>query len=148
MKLLANNKKAYHDYFIEKEIESGIVLVGTEVKSIKSGKVSIKEAYINIRENEIFIENMHVSPYENGNIFNVDPYRTRKLLLAKKEIIRLYESVKKLGYTIVPLKVYVNDRGLVKVSISLAKGKKVYDKREALKQKDASRQMDRALKNY
>ncbi len=148
MKLLANNKKAYHDYFIEKEIESGIVLVGTEVKSIKNGKVSIKEAYINIRDNEIFIENMHVSPYENGNIFNVDPYRSRKLLLAKREIIKLYDSVKKLGYTIVPLKVYVNSKGLVKVSISLAKGKRAYDKREALKQKDASRQMDRALKNY
>ncbi len=148
MKLHANNKKAYHEYFIEKEIEVGIVLVGTEVKSIKSGKVSIKESYINIRDNEMFIENMHVSPYENGNIYNVDPYRSRKLLMKKKEIMKFYDSVRQLGYTIVPLKLYTNNKGLVKCSVSLAKGKKFYDKRESLKQRESQRDIDRSLKRY
>ncbi len=148
MKLYANNKKAYYEYFIEKEIEAGIVLVGTEVKSIKNGKVSIKEAYINIKDNEIFIENMHISPYENGNIYNVDPYRTRKLLISKKDILKLYDSVKQLGYTIVPLKIYSNKKGLIKCSISLAKGKKIYDKRESLKQKEFQRDINRNFKLY
>ncbi|WP_459130004.1 SsrA-binding protein SmpB [Guggenheimella bovis] len=148
MKNLATNKKAYHDYFILKTFEAGLSLVGSEVKSMKDGKVSIKEAFIEIRQDEAYITGMHVSPYEQSSIFNVDSTRDRKLLLHKREIHSLYEEVKKQGITVVPLKVYVNDRNLIKLEIGLAQGKKLYDKRESLKEKEAKRAMDRALKNY
>lgn len=146
MKLLANNKKAFHDYFIEEKYEAGIALKGSEVKSIKAGKVSIKEAFIGDRKGEMFIYGMHVTPYKEG-YDKLDPTRTRKLLLHKKEINKLIGNRTVAGYTLVPLKVYEN-KGLVKVEIALAKGKKQYDKRESIKRKDDKRRIERALKNY
>ncbi|MBP2015085.1 SsrA-binding protein SmpB [Anaerococcus degeneri] len=146
MKLLANNKKAFHDYFIEEKYEAGLELKGSEVKSIKAGKVSIKEAFISDRKGEMFVFGMHVTPYMEG-FDKIDPTRTRKLLLHKKEINKLIGKKTADGYTIVPLKVYENN-GLVKIEIALAKGKKMYDKRESIKRKDDKRRMERALKNY
>lgn len=147
MKQLANNKKAFHEYFIEKKYEAGIELIGQEVKSIKQGKVSIKESYIGDRNGQMYIYGMHVSPFKEAYDKNVDPLRTRKLLLHKKEINSLIGKKTQDGYTIVPLSVYEN-MGLIKIEIALAKGKKLYDKREAIKRKDAKRKIDRALKNY
>lgn len=147
MKQLANNKKAFHEYFIEKKYEAGIELIGQEVKSIKQGKVSIKESYIGDRNGQMYIYGMHVSPFKEAYDKNVDPLRTRKLLLHKKEINSLIGKKTQDGYTIVPLSVYENN-GLIKIEIALAKGKKLYDKREAIKRKDAKRRIDRALKNY
>ena len=144
-KLIAQNKKAYHDYFIEETIQAGISLAGTEVKSLRMGKCSLKESYIQIKDGEAFIYNMHISPYEQGNIFNKDPLRPRRLLLHKAQIRKWDHEVRAAGYTVVPLKVYF-DRSYVKVDIALAKGKKLYDKREAAAKKDAKREMDRALK--
>ena len=135
MKLVANNKKAYHDYFIEEKYEAGIVLHGTEVKSMRMGKCSIKESFIRIENGEIFAYGMHVSPYEKGNIFNKDPLRTKKLLLHKKEINKLMGKIAEKGYTLVPLQVYFKD-GRAKVEIGLAKGKKLYDKRQDIAKKD------------
>jgi SsrA-binding protein len=145
VKLIANNKKAYHDYFIEEKYECGIALVGTEVKSLRMGKCSLKEAYVRIVRGEAVISGMHISPYEKGNIFNRDPVRDRKLLLHKKEIGKLLGKIKEKGYTIVPLQVYLKGQ-LVKVEIGLARGKKLYDKREDLKKKDLNREMDRDFK--
>ena len=145
-KLVANNKKAYFDYFIEDTYEAGIALVGTEVKSIRMGKCSIKESYIQIENGEVFVYGMHISPYEKGNIFNKDPLRTRKLLLHKTEIAKLRSGVDQKGYTIVPLTVYLKE-GLVKVSIGLAKGKKLYDKRETIAKKDMRREQEKEFKN-
>ena len=145
-KLVANNKKAYFDYFIEDTYEAGIALVGTEVKSIRMGKCSIKESYIQIENGEVFVYGMHISPYEKGNIFNKDPLRTRKLLLHKTDIAKLRSGVDKKGYTIVPLTVYLKE-GLVKVSIGLAKGKKLYDKRETIAKKDMKREQEKEFKN-
>lgn len=147
MKQLANNKKAFHDYFIEKKYEAGIELIGSEVKSIKQGKVSIKESFIGDRNGEMFIYGMHVTPYKESYDNALDPTRTRKLLLHKKEINTLIGKKTQAGYTIVPLSIY-EQNGLVKVQIALAKGKKLYDKRETLKRKDDQRRIDRALKNY
>jgi len=144
-KLIANNKKAFHDYFIEDKYEAGIVLAGTEVKSLRMGKCSIKEAFIQIRGGEMFIQNMHISPYEKGNIFNRDPLRERKLLLHKREIAKLAGQVAQKGYTIVPLQVYLKE-GRVKVEIGLAKGKKLYDKRADIAKKDMRREAERDLK--
>jgi len=144
-KLIANNKKAYHDYFILEKVEAGIQLVGTEVKSLRNGKCSVKESFIRIENGEMYIYGMHISPYEKGNIFNSDPLRTRKLLVHKQEILRLLEKIKEKGYTLVPLQVYFKN-SLVKVEIGLAKGKKLYDKREDLAKKDAQRQMEREFK--
>jgi len=144
-KLIANNKKVYHDYFIEETYETGIVLVGTEVKSLRMGKCSVKEAFLRIENGEMFIYGMHISPYEKGNIFNKDPLRTRKLLLHKREIMKLVGKVKEKGYTLVPIEVYFKD-GRAKMLIGLAKGKKLYDKREDLAKKDAKRDMERAMK--
>ena len=127
-KLVANNKKAYFDYFIEDKLECGIALYGTEVKSIRMGKVSVKESYIKIEKGEVFVYNMHISPYEKGNIFNRDPIRVRKLLLHRAQINKLSGKIAEKGYTLVPLQVYIKD-GLAKVEIGLAKGKKLYDKR-------------------
>lgn len=146
-KLIANNKKAYHDYFIEETFEAGISLAGTEVKSLRMGKCSIKESYIDIVNGEAILNGMNISPYEKGNIFNKDPLRPRKLLLHKTEINKLFGSVQQDGYTIVPLKVYFKG-SLAKVEIGIAKGKKIYDKRAAIARKDARRDMDRAFKEY
>lgn len=147
MKLLANNKKVYHDYFIEEKYEAGLSLLGSEVKSIKKGKVSIKESFISDRKGEMFIYGMHVTPYSQAYDKDIDPTRTRKLLLHKKEINKLIGKKTQAGYTVVPLKIYERD-GLVKLELALAKGKKQYDKRESIKAKDDKRKMDRALKNY
>lgn len=147
MKLLANNKKAYHDYFIEEKYEAGLSLLGSEVKSIKKGKVSIKESFISDRNGEMFIYGMHVTPYEQAYEKDIDPTRTRRLLLHKKEINKLIGQKTQAGFTIVPLKLYERD-GLVKLELALAKGKKQFDKRESIKAKDDKRKIDRALKNY
>jgi SsrA-binding protein len=139
-KLIASNKKARHAYFIEDTIEAGIVLTGTEVKSIRQGKVNIKESYASIENGEVFITGMHISPYEQGNIYNVDPVRKRKLLLHRREIRKLIGETQQKGFTLVPLSIYLKD-GLVKVEIALAKGKKLYDKRQTMAKKDAERRI-------
>ena len=135
VKLIANNKKAYHDYFIEETFEAGIALHGTEVKSLRMGKCSVKESFVRIEKGEVYVYNMHISPYEKGNIFNKDPLRTRKLLLHKSEIRKMTGAIAQKGYTIVPLKVYLKG-SLVKVEIGLARGKKLYDKRQDIAKKD------------
>ena len=145
MKLVANNKKAYHDYFIEEKYETGIVLHGTEVKSMRMGKCSIKEAFVRIENGEVFVYGMHVSPYEKGNIFNKDPLRVKKLLLHKQEINKLTGKIAEKGYTLVPLQVYFKD-GLAKVEIGLAKGKKLYDKRQDIARKDQKREAEKDFK--
>ena len=145
-KLIANNKKAWHDYFIEEKYEAGIELVGTEVKSVRQGHCSIKEAFIRIdKNNEVQIYGMHINPYEKGNIFNKDPLRVRKLLLHKKEINKILGKIKEQGITLVPLKVYFKD-SLVKVEVGLAKGKKLYDKRDDIAKKDQKREAQREFK--
>ena len=145
MKLVANNKKAYHDYFVEEKIEAGLVLHGTEVKSLRMGKCSIKESFIRIENGEMFVYGMHISPYEKGNIFNKDPLRVRRLLLHKREIMKLAAEQAQKGYTLVPLSVYLKGR-LVKVEVGLAKGKKLYDKRETLAKKDQRREAEKEFK--
>lgn len=145
MKLVANNKKAYHDYFIEDKYEVGLVLHGTEVKSLRMGKCSIKEAFIKIEHGEVFIYGMHISPYEKGNIFNKDPLRIRKLLLHKQQIRKLIGDSSEKGFTIVPLQVYFKD-GRAKMEIGLAKGKKLYDKRQDIAKKDQKREAEKELK--
>jgi SsrA-binding protein len=147
MKLIAQNKKAYRDYYIEETFQTGIALAGTEVKSLRLGKCSLKESYVKIKNGETFLINAHISPYEQGNIFNKDPFRERKLLLHKKQIYKLLEASVKDGYTIVQLKIYFNG-SLVKVDIAVAKGKKLYDKREALAKKDAARDLERAAAKF
>jgi SsrA-binding protein len=144
-KLIANNKKAYHDYFILEQYEAGIVLHGTEVKSLRMGQCSIKEAFIRIEQGEVYIYGMHISPYEKGNIFNKDPLRVRKLLMHKREIAKLFGKMKEQGNTLVPLKVYFSG-SLVKVEIGLAKGKKLYDKRDDIAKKDQKREAQREFK--
>ncbi len=144
-RLIANNKKAYHDYFIDETFEAGIELAGTEVKSLRQGNCSIKEAYVTIDNAQIYINKMHINPYEKGNIFNKDPLRKRKLLLHKYEINKLLGRTKDKGVTIVPLKVYFNG-SLVKVEIGLARGKKLYDKRHDLAKKDQEREARRDFK--
>ncbi len=144
-KLRANKKKAYHDYFIDETYEAGVVLHGTEVKSMRMGKCSIKESFIRIENGEVFVYGMHVSPYEKGNIFNKDPLRVKKLLLHKHEINRLAGRVAEKGYTLVPLQVYFKE-GKAKVEIGLARGKKLYDKREDIAKKDARREVEREFK--
>lgn len=144
-RLIANNKKAYHDYFVEDTYEAGITLAGTEVKSLRMGKCSIKESFIRIENEEVYIYQMHISPYEKGNIFNKDPLRTRKLLLHKYEINKLIGQQKMKGYTLIPLKIYFKD-SLVKVEVGLCRGKKLYDKREDIAKKDAKREAERDFK--
>ncbi|PWJ51288.1 SsrA-binding protein SmpB [Faecalicatena contorta] len=144
-KLIANNKKAYHDYFILEKYEAGVVLHGTEVKSLRMGQCSIKEAFIRIENGEMFLHGMHVSPYEKGNIFNKDPLRVRKLLLHKNEINKLFGKMKEKGNTLVPLRVYFSG-SLVKIEIGLAKGKKLYDKRDDIAKKDQKREAQRDFK--
>ncbi|SJZ44047.1 SsrA-binding protein [Pilibacter termitis] len=144
-KVVAQNKKARHDYEILDTLEAGIVLKGTEIKSIRAGRINLKDGFARIRNGEVWLWNVHISPYEQGNIFNHDPLRTRKLLLHKKQIAKLIGEVKTSGVTLVPLKVYLKD-GFAKVLIGVAKGKKQYDKRETLKKRDQKREIDRALK--
>ena len=144
-KLVANNKKAYHDFFIDESYEAGIALHGTEVKSLRMGKCSIKEAFIRIENGEVFVYGMHVSPYEKGNIFNKDPLRIKKLLMHKYEINKLAGKVEEKGYTLVPLQVYFKD-GRAKVEIGLARGKKLYDKRADIAKKDQRREMEKEFK--
>lgn len=146
-KLVANNKKARHDYFLEEIFEAGIALTGTEIKSVRNGKVSLKESYAKIEGGEVLLLGMNISPYKEGNRYNVDPVRPRKLLLHKREIRRLIGGIKEQGMTLVPLQMYINENGLAKVEIALAKGKKLYDKREAIAKKDAKRAMERAVRN-
>lgn len=145
IKLIANNKKAYYEYFIEDKYEAGIALAGTEVKSLRSGKCSIKESFIRIENSEMFIYGMHISPYEQGNIFNKDPLRVRKLLLHKYQINKIAGQLAQKGYTLVPLQVYFKGR-LVKLEIGLARGKKLYDKRQDIAKKDMRRETEREFK--
>ena len=145
VKQLASNRKAYHDYFIEDKFEAGIELAGTEVKSIRKGNVNLKDSFCAVKDGEMFLYGMHVSPYEQGNIFNKDPRRPRKLLLHKREIMRLQARVQQDGYALVPLSLYLSGPR-VKVELALARGKKLYDKREAAAQRDAKREIDRTLK--
>ena len=144
-RLIANNKKAYHDYFIEEKYEAGIALHGTEVKSLRMGKCSIKESFIRIERNEVYIYGMHISPYEKGNIFNKDPLRVKKLLLHRDEIRKLQGKISEKGYTLVPLQVYFK-KSLIKVEIGLAKVKKLYDKRQDIAKKDQRREAERDFK--
>ena len=145
MKLVANNKKAYHDYFVDEKIEAGLVLHGTEVKSLRMGKCSIKESFIRIENGEMFVYGMHISPYEKGNIFNKDPLRVKKLLLHKSEINKLTGKIKEKGFTIVPLQVYFKD-GKAKMEIGLCRGKKLYDKRQDIAKKDQKREAEKEFK--
>jgi len=146
VKVMARNQKARHEYFIEESFEAGIELVGTEVKSIRAGTLSLKEAWCQIKDGELFIKQLHIAPYEKGNIFNKDPLRTRRLLMHKREIARLYGKVKQDGYALVPLSVYLKN-SRVKVELALCRGKKLYDKREDAAVRDAKRQIDRAMKS-
>ena len=145
VKIMAKNQKAHHEYFIEERFEAGIELVGTEVKSIRAGTLSLKDAWCQVKDGQLLIKQMHIAPYEKGNIFNKDPLRPRRLLMHKREILRLYGKVKQDGYSIIPLSVYLKN-SRVKVEIALCKGKKLYDKRAAIAQRDAKREMDRAMR--
>ena len=145
-KTIAQNRKAYHDYFIEEQYECGIALFGTEVKSIRLGKVNLKESWAQIRHGEIWVEGMHISPYEQGNIFNRDPLRDKKLLLHKSEIRKLDSMVMRQGYTLVPLELYFRD-GRVKVLLGLCRGKQLHDKRDSIAKRDSDREIQRALRN-
>ncbi|MBR3843415.1 MAG: SsrA-binding protein SmpB [Christensenellaceae bacterium] len=145
VKIIAINKKAYHDFFIDETYEAGISLAGTEVKSIRGGKVNMRDCFAQVKDGELFVYNMHISPYEQGNIFNRDPMRVRKLLMHKREIARLLGLVSRDGYSLIPTSIYLK-KGLVKIELGLAKGKKNYDKRESAKERDAKRDIDKHLK--
>ena len=145
VKIAAQNRKAHHDYYVEETYEAGIELAGTEVKSVRAGTLNLKDSYCSVKEGELFVHGMHISPYEKGNIFNKDPVRPRRLLMHKREIRKLHALVKQDGYTLVPLSVYFKD-SRVKLEVGLCKGKKNYDKRDAAAQRDAKREMDRAMK--
>ena len=146
IKIAAQNRKAYHDYFVEDRYEAGVELFGTEVKSIRGGALNLKDAYCVVKNGEIFVHHMHISPYEQGNIFNKDPDRPKRLLMHKREIRRLHDLQKQDGYALVPLSVYFKDSH-VKIEVGLCKGKKNYDKRQSIAERDAKREMDRARKN-
>jgi len=145
MKIIAQNRKAYHDYSIEESIEAGISLLGTEVKSVREGKINLKDSYVIIKGEEAFLLNCHISPYSHGNIMNHDPLRTRKLLLHKREIMKLMGKAAQKGYSLIPLKVYLKD-SRVKIEIGLAKGKRFFEKRDSIKAREAKREIERALK--
>ena len=145
IKIIAKNSKAYHDYFIEEKYEAGIALAGTEVKSIRLGNVNLKDSFCIIKDGQMVVHGMHISPYEKGNIFNKDPRRPRQLLMHKREILKLFGKMKQDGYALIPLSIYLS-RARVKLEIGLAKGKKLYDKRESAAKRDAKREMDRTLK--
>ncbi len=146
IKTIAQNKKARHDFFIEETYETGIVLSGTEVKSIRQGKINLKDSHAEIKHGEVFLLNMHISPYEQGNIFNRDPVRSRKLLLNRREINKLIGYIQQKGYSLIPLKVYLT-RGKVKIELAVAKGKKLYDKRDDMAKRDAKREIERAFRD-
>ncbi len=146
VKQVARNQKAYHDYFIEEKFEAGIELAGTEVKSIRQGHVNLKDSFCIVKDGQMHVHGMHISPYEKGNIFNKDPMRSRRLLMHKREILRLFAKVKQDGYSLIPLSVYFKGPR-VKLSLGLARGKKLYDKRESAAKRDAKREMDRAMKS-
>ena len=146
VKTIANNKKAFHDYFVEDRLEAGIELAGTEVKSIRAGKVNLKDSFCQVKNGEMMVYGMHISPYEKGNIFNRDPMRDRRLLLHKREILRLQAKVQQDGYALIPLSLYLKD-SRVKVELGLARGKKLYDKRATAAERSAKRDMDRAMKS-
>ena len=145
IKIIAKNQKAFHEYFVEERFEAGIELFGTEVKSIRLGTLNLKDAWCQVKDGELWLRQMHISPYEQGNIFNKDPMRLRRLLMHKREIMRLFQKVKLDGYAIIPISVYLKN-SRVKVEIALCKGKKLYDKRQDAANKDARRQIDRAMK--
>jgi SsrA-binding protein len=144
-KVVAQNRKAYHDFFIEDTYEAGIVLTGTEIKSIRQGRANLKDSYARVENGELFLHNMHISPYEQGNRFNHDPRRTRKLLMHKSEILRLHGLSRERGYSLIPLRLYLKN-GLCKVEVALAKGKKLYDKRAEIAKRDAAREIERAFR--
>ena len=146
IKVIAENRKAFHDYFIDEKFEAGVVLAGTEVKSLRAGKVNLKDSYVQVKEGEMWLIGVHICPYDHGNRFNLDPMRTRKLLMQKREIIKLYSTVKQDGLTLVPTKCYFRD-GKVKFEVGLARGKTNFDKRDAQAEKTAKRDIDRAMKN-
>lgn len=146
-KLIENNKKARHDYFFEDTYEAGVVLTGTEIKSVRSGGVSLRDSYAKVVKGEVFVYNMNIAPYEKGNRYNTDPLRPKKLLLHKGEIRRLESAVMQEGLTLVPSKVYLNHKGLIKMELAVARGKKLYDKRADIAKKDAARNMERSMKN-
>ena len=146
VKVIAQNKKARHDYFVEESFEAGLVLRGTEVKSMRQGRVNLKESYVQAQNNELFAHGMHISPYDQGNQFNADPLRPKKLLMHKREIRKLASEVKRQGYSLVPLKIYLKD-GRMKLELGLCKGKRLYDKRDDMAERDAKRSMERALRN-
>ena len=146
-KIVSNNKKARHDYFIEEEYEAGIVLTGTEIKSIRAGGINLRDSFAKVENSEVWVYNMHISPYEKGNRFNTDPLRPKKLLLHKKEIRKLIGYISKDGLTLVPLDVYLDERGRAKMTLAVARGKKLYDKREDIARKDAARNIDRRMKD-
>ena len=146
-KVVATNRKAFHDYFIEEKFEAGIVLQGTEVKSLREGRVNLQDSYASVRDSEVFLHNCHVSPYSHGNIMNHDPTRVRKLLLHKTEINRLQGKTQQRGLTLIPLRIYFSQRGHAKVELGLAKGKKLYDRRESIIAREAGREVQRAIKD-
>ena len=147
IKIIAQNKKARHDYFIEETYEAGMVLIGTEVKSIRLGRVNLKDSYADVKQGEVYVHNMHISPYEQGNIFNRDPLRDRKLLLNRREINKLIGYIQQRGYSLIPLQIYLA-HGLVKMQLAVAKGKKLYDKRRDMAKRDAKRDMERAFREH
>jgi len=146
-KAVGTNRKAYHDYFIEEKFEAGIMLQGTEVKSLREGRVNLQDSYASVKGDEIFLHHCHISPYSHGNIMNHEPLRTRKLLLHRKEIDKLLGKTKQQGLTLIPLRIYFSKRGLAKVELGLAKGKKQHDRRESIKTREASREVERAMKD-
>jgi SsrA-binding protein len=146
MKIIAQNRKAFHDYFIEDKLEAGISLLGTEVKSIRQGKVNLKDSYITIKDSEAFLLNCHISPYSHGNIMNHDPVRNRKLLMHRKEISKLQAKTAQKGYSLIPLKIYLKDQR-IKVEVGIARGKRQYEKRESIKRKEADREIERAVRS-
>ncbi|MBI5672552.1 MAG: SsrA-binding protein SmpB [Nitrospira sp.] len=145
-KVVATNRKAYHDYFIEEKFEAGIVLKGTEVKSLRDRRVNLQDSYADVKEGEVFLHHCHISPYSHGNMMNHDPIRTRKLLLHRKEINKLLGKTQQKGLTLIPLRIYFSERGQVKVELGLAKGKKQHDRRESIKAREAGREVERAIK--
>lgn len=145
-KTVAQNRKARHEYFIEETFEAGVVLTGTEVKSIRMGRASMSDAYAEVKNGEVFVNNLHISPYEMGNVFNVDPLRSRKLLLNKKEIGRLTGYIQQKGYTLIPLRLYLSSKNLVKLELAVARGKKLYDKRDSIAKRDSERNIQKELR--
>lgn len=148
VKVVCTNKKAYHDYTIESEIEAGLMLLGSEVKSLRAGKANLRDGFAKIKNDEVFLQRVHISPYSHATYDAPDPVRERKVLLKKREILKLVGKIQERGYSLIPLKMYFNERGKAKVVLGLAKGKKLYDKRESLKKKDTDREIDRAMLKY